>query len=241
MRTSNKILSGLILTAILLFAGLFISVRVKYANGAIVKTKRINDWSDVHTIKEPIKSVSISRLGEVMIIPSDSARLEIWKHNGEQVKWRLQDGVLIIESDTTQTNNRNRDHVVYGHIELFLPNVDSIYALKSKIEVKNIADSGVLKPAYNFQLEETELTIESHRRNNNRATFYDKIRVNAGKGSAVRFRGALHINEFQARLTDTELEDEWTFFDKLTIQTDSTSTIKLKGHNLRKATITSTE
>lgn len=240
MRTSNKILTGLILTAILLFASLFITVRVKYANGAIVKRDRVNSWSDVHRLKETIKSISISRLNNIMIIPSDSARLEIWKDGKGDVKWRLENGVLYVEGDTTKNDKHNGNYIAYGHIELFIPNVDSIHANKSHIVVKNIADSGSLKPAYNIQLDETELAFESNHRSE-KPTLYDAIKVNAGKGSALRFEGWIHVNTLQANLIDSRLEEGNTDFNKLSIQTDSVSSIALKGQNLRKAIISSTE
>lgn len=240
MRTSNKILLGLILTAILLFAGLFITVRVKYANGAIVKRDPVNSWSDVHRLQGTIKSISISRLNNILIVPSDSAKLEIWKGGEGVVKWRLENGVLYVEGDTTSNDRRNGKYIAYGHIELFIPNVDSIHAVSSHITVKNIADSGALKPAYNFQLSETELAFENGQRDAD-ATFYDAIRVNAGQGSLLRFDGFIHVNTLEANLRNSRLEEGQTFFNKLSIKTDSVSTFSLKGQNLRKATITSTE
>ncbi len=240
MRTSNKILLGLILTAILLFSGLFITVRVKYANGAIVKREQVNRWSDVHRLQGTIKSISISRLNNILIVPSDSAKLEIWKGGEGDVKWRLENGVLYVEGDTTRNDRRNGKYIAYGHIELFIPNVDSIYAANSHITVKNIADSGALKPTYNFQLTETELAFENGQRDAD-ATFYDAISVNAGNGSLLRFDGFIRVNTLQANLRNSRLEEANTDFDKLSIKTDSISSIELKGKNLRKATITSTE
>lgn len=240
MRTSNKILTGLLLVTILVFCSLFTLVRVKYANGNIVKRDRVNSWSDAHRLQGAIKSVSISRLNNIMIIPSDSAKLEIWKGGEGDVKWRLENGVLYVEGDTTKNNGNNGRYIAYGHIELFIPNVDSIHAVNSHITVKNIADSGALKPAYNFQLSETELAFENGQRDD-QATFYDAIRVNAGQGSLLRFDGFIRVNTLQASLRDSRLEESNTDFNKLSIQTDSVSTISIKGQNLRKATITSTE
>jgi|GEM_PF-1228447 len=240
MRTSNKILTGLLLVTILVFCSLFTLVRVKYANGNIVKRDRVSAWSNTHRLNGAIKSVSISLLNNILIIPSDSAKLEIWKGGEEEVKWRLENGVLYVEADTARKDRNNRNPMAYGHIELFIPNVDSIYADNSHITVKNIADSGALKPAYNFQLLETELAFENGQRDAD-ATFYDVIRVNAGQGSLLRFDGLIHVNTLQANLRNSRLEEGQTFFDKLSIQTDSVSTFSLKGQNLRKATITSTE
>ncbi|AXY75807.1 hypothetical protein D3H65_18255 [Paraflavitalea soli] len=240
MRTSNKILTGLFLVTILVFCSLFTLVRVKYANGNTVKRDPVNDWSDVHRLQGTIKSISISELNNIMIIPSDSARLEIWKGGEEEVKWRLENGVLYVEADTSRKDRNSKTQMAYGHIELFIPNVDSIHAVNSHIVVKNIADPGALKPVYNFQLSETDLAFENGQRDAD-ATFYDAIRVNAGQGSLLRFDGFIHVNTLEANLQNSRLEEGEAFFGKLSIQTDSVSTFSLKGHNLRKATITSTE
>lgn len=239
MRTSNKILTGLLLTTILVFCSLFTLVRVKYANGSTVKTDRRNTWSDLHRIKEPIKRVSISYLNNVMIIPSDSVRLEIWKDEGP-VQWWLKDGVLYIQADSSGEKGGGKKNTSWAHIELFLPNVDSIYIRNGQAVLKNIDERGVINPVYNFQLDATALSVETHR-NEQVPTFYDKIRVNAGNGSTLRFLGNLRVNDLEARLSGAEFEDERGIFGKLTIQTDSTSKVQIKGHNLRKATIISTE
>jgi hypothetical protein len=239
MRTSNKILSGLLLTAIILFASLFITVRVKYANGAITKRATINNWSDVHRIKEPIKSVRISRLSNILIIPADSVRLDIWKENDGAVKWRVQDGVLIIESDTTKAN-RHGEHYAFGHVELFIPNVDSVYMEDSRGEFKRILDTMQLNPIYNFQLNRTVLNVR-HDPRGGTPTFYELIHINAGPSSAVHFDEAVRVANAAVSLQGASFEDNNASFDKLSIRSDSSSSINIKGHNLRKATITSTE
>jgi hypothetical protein len=238
MRTSNKILLGLILTTIFVFASLFISVRVKYARGSIVTREPVNRWSDVHRFKEPIREVRITGLGDILIVPADSARLEIWKDN-QRVKWRMKDGVLYVEVDSTRQQGE-RGQMIYGHIELFLPATDNIIAVNSHIVVKNIADSNGIKPNYNFQLHGTELTFDANYRNEG-LTYYDKIKVDANPGSALHFNGKLWVNELQARLSQSAFVDGDASFGKLSLQTDSTSDITIEGFNLRKAIITSTE
>lgn len=239
MRTSNKILTGLLLVTILVFCSLFTLVRVKYANGNIVKRDRVNSWSDVHRINEPIKRVSISYLSNLMIIPSDSIRLEISKEERGHIKWRVEDGVLFVESDTIRENGNGRDNHAYGHVELFLPDVDSIYAWNGNINIKNIAERGNISPKYNFQLKGINMTIESDAIKED-TTFYDKFSINASNCS-IRFQDNVQVNELQLKLRKTQLVEEHSVFNNLSIQTDSTSSITLSAHNLLKAKITSTE
>lgn len=243
MRTSNKILLGLFLTAVFLFAGLFIAVRVNFANGNIADGKGLsaNPWSDKYRIKEEIKSVSISGQMDMNIIPSDSAMILIGKMGDSLVRYRIKDGVLLIDIDSARMHARhNEGVVVYNHITLYLPSVDSIHVVNSRIGFKNIANFGTLQPAYNFHLVSSELSVAGGL-NNSKPVFYDKIKVVADNNSFLSFPGNARVNDVQVRLSGSRFEDGESYFGKLHIQLDSSSSINIKGNNLRKATITSTE
>jgi hypothetical protein len=249
MRTSNKILLGLLLTAILLFAGLFLSVRLIFANGNMVERKdaNVDPWSDEYKIKEEIKSVSISGQMDMTIIPSDSAKIVISKMGDSLVRYRVKDGVLLIDLDTSKIHpdQNGQITVIHNHVELYLPNVDSIHVAKSTIILKKLTEPAQtkpvqIKPVYNIELDNTTLTIEHDYRFPD-TTFYDVIRVNAGPASTVRFYGPLSVGSAAIKLKGAFFEDRQAHFDKLSIQADSSSSINIKGHSLRKATITTTE
>lgn len=239
MRTSNKILLGLFLAAVLLFTSLFAAVRIKYANRDFVKASQTeNTWSVTHALNSPIKRVDLTNLGNIMIIPADTARLELWKQNEGMLKWRLQDGVLTILPDTTvPLGSEGR---AWGHVELFLPAVDSIYASNTNLVIKNVADSGAQQPVYNIELDLSDLALDNNSRIKGH-TYYDKLRVNARNRSSVKLRRDIRVNDLDARLLNTKLEDEGASLGRISLQTDSISTITLKGESLRKAIITSTE
>ncbi len=241
MRTSNKILLGLLLTTLLVFTSLFAAVRIKYANGTIVTRKDgiVNTWSNVHQVKEPFKSVRIEGMGNVMIIPADSVKLEIWK-DGPGVQWKVKDGVLHIGPDPAVKGNEKSAPKSWTRVELFLPDMDSITVLFSEVTLRNIADSGKLPPSFNLYLDFSELAIENGRPEHQPA-FYDKLKVNVTNSSALRIREGVRVNELEARFLGGRFEEDNTEFGKISIQVDSSSNIQLKGKNLRKATITSTE
>ena len=243
MRTSNKILIGLLLATIFLFTGLFAAVRIKYNNGSIVKNNEggIEQKKADQPIKGPVKRVSLYMLSDVMIVPSDSLRLKIWDYENSKIKYRIQDGVLIIEGADT-TGLRPGDHLepAYQHIELFIPRVDSIYAFDSRINLHSIMDSGEIGPSYNFQLEVSHLNVNKVNFNHNSPTMYGRISVNATMGSDVTFNAGVHIDEADLRLHNAVFEEHCTF-DKLRIQTDSAASLRIQGGNLRKAIITSIE
>lgn len=248
MRTSNKILLALFLTAILLFTGLFASVRIKYANGAILHRatdqKFIDHWADVHAVNGPIRAVSIQGLSDVMIVPADTARIEIAKEANKRIIWNYTNGVLTVMADTTGANGQPINYSVPGHIELFLPDIDSIYANSSTIQVKNIGDSSV-KPSYDFHLTRSVLSVQADdRKENGIFTPYNKLRVDASNGSEIKLGQRIAINELQVGLDSSRFEEEDApvhFGSNPRFQSDDVSTLKLTGQNLRKAIITSKE
>lgn len=242
MRTSNKILVGLLLTAIFLFTGLFAMVRIKYANGSIVKDYEgdVQNKNAEQPLKGQIKSVSLFMLGDVVIVPSDSLKLKIWGNENGKVKYHLQDGVLFIGIDTAGIHPGDHIEQAYGHIELFLPAVDSIYAFNSGININSVRDSGKIGPSFNFQLVVSSLNVNKISFDHSSPAMYGKMIINAGPRSEVKFNTGVHIDEANLRLSGADFEEDCTF-NKLSIKTDSTTSLKIKGINLRKAIITSTE
>lgn len=210
----------------------------------MVEKKDINNpWSDEYRIKEEIKSVLISGQLDMVIIPSDSAKIVIGKAGDNLARYRVKDGVLVIDIDTAKIpppNPNGETVMIFNHVELFLPNVDSIHVVNSRLQFRRVMSSAPVKPVYNFELKNTTLTVE-HDYHTTSPTVYDSLRINAGPSSEVFFNGQLQIGSASIKLKGASFDDRDARFDKLSIQADSSSSIKLKGYNLRKATITSTE
>lgn len=241
MRTSNKILLGLLVAAILLFTTLFGAVRIKYNNGQIVKGTDLAQREPDHEVplKGDFKRVDIIGLGDIMIIPSNVLKLKKWDQDNN-VTCYIQDGVLHIRPKNLTGRDSTRLNTTYEHVELFLPTVDSINVISGNITLKNINDSAVQRTVFNFELNAgSELKIENDGRSEN--DFFEHLRVNASAGTAIRFYGMATVKQADIILKSAVFEDMGTNFGKLNIQTDSTSQINIQGHNLRKAVITSKE
>lgn len=240
MRTSNKILLGLLVAAILLFTTLFGAVRIKYNNGQIIKGTDLAQREPDHEVplKGDFKRVDIIGLGDIMIIPSNALKLKKWDQNNN-VTCYIKDGVLHIEPKNLTGRDSTHLNTTYEHVELFLPTVDSINVISGNITLKNINDSAVQRIVFNFGLNAgSELKIEYDGRYGN--DFFEYLRVNASAGAAIRFYGKT-IKQADIILKNAVFEDMGTNFGKLNIQTDSISQINIQGHNLRKAVITSKE
>lgn len=246
MRTSNKLLSGLILTGLLLIAGLFIFVRVQVARGAYVThniaTDKESYWADIHKFDGAVKSVSIRGLKNIIVVPADSARLEIDKNAGKEIIWKLDNGVLTVMADTSREQSMLLSN---AHVELFLPATDSITAINSDIDVKNTGDS-TRKASYAFFLTGSTVNIKSDGRDpaQKPITYYHALRFDARNESTVKLEAGIVIDQFSVKLRGSALEAEnekVRFTAKPLIQTDNTSRLQLSGQHLSQAIITSTE
>jgi hypothetical protein len=242
MRTSNKILIGLLVTTILIFTGLFATVRIKYERGDIVKRDQDPERESKinHPVKGVVTGVSLSLLSDVIIIPSDSLQLKIWGNEDHQVKYEVKDGILSIMCDTTGKRNGRRFDKAYQHIELFIPAVDSFFCFNSGVTVKQTADSVMQKANLKFGLYDSELHFEQRHGSEGPYTYFGNLHVYANPGSKIEIDPMVAIEQGNFKLTQATMEGKGRF-NKLAIQTDSISTINLKGENLRKAIITSTE
>jgi hypothetical protein len=242
MKTSNKILLGAFVLLIVLASTPVIIVRAKYASGNIVKEApgEKNKFNDTYTYKTPIRRVVISNLGEVLIITASLASGK----NGDNsvVSQTLEDGILYIKLDTAAARKMsNAEGRIYNHVELFLPQVDSIHVVNSSLQIRGQEDSSAAIRSYNIQLFESSLHIEPASRTGE-TTYFRQLTVNAQAGSDIHVDGKLYIGHAAFSMSSTSFDDNNDVsFGKLILQADSASSINIKGHNLRNARITSKE
>jgi hypothetical protein len=242
MRTSNKILIGILVATILVFTTLFGAVRIKYERGDIVKDYKSEDNrpSADQPVSGPVKQVELFMVQDVTIIPSDSLKLKIWGNENHNVKYELKNGILTIMSDTLLNRNGNRAGVAYQHIELFIPAVDSFFCFNSGVTVKQTVDSVSRHTGLHFGLYASELRFEQRHGNEGPYTYFGNLNVSANPGSKVEIDPMVAFEQGNFKLNQAIMQGNGRF-NKLAIQTDPVSSINLKGENLRKAIITSTE
>lgn len=245
MRTSNKIILSLILTAVLLFAGLFLTVRIKYANGAIVKrdvtAEPLSAWADVHPIAGPIRSVLIRGLNDVVIVPAGAPRVEIAKEMKNAITWKFENGVLTVMADSVIKEDGKR-LVRGGHVELFLPHTDSITIEDCTAYLKNTADTALASFKLNIS-QSVFHVLADKRQSNNGPTRYGTLQLNA-RSSAIMLGGGIFINELDVNLASSQLEETEegaNYSNKPRITLDGPSVLRVSGKNLSKAIITSKE
>jgi len=242
MRTSNKLLLGLLAATIFLFTSVFAAVRVKYSRGQVVEDKEVMEDIQQNqrvALQGAVRQVKITALADVIIIPSDSLKLLIWGNGDSAVKYHLQDGMLTIEADTVKTRRNYQEDRAHQHVELFLPGTDSIYVQQSHLVIKNTKDTARITAPFNIQLAASDLAVAKDYQL--RTSHFGTFKINASAGSYLHFPQDIIVDEAVISLQDTKFNDEGCVFNKLSLQMDSVSSINIKAQNLRKATITSKE
>lgn len=243
MRTSNKILLGTLLFTMLVFAFPVIWVRAKVAAGSLVTRPRTGQISsnEIIRIYEPVKKVDISNLGNVEIIPSDSLKVEIPHEKSGRFNYLVKDGALFLNTDTSSKDGAGFIAKDYTNIKLYLPAIDSVHTRNTDLRLMIGADSSHSKPAYNFNIEFSNLVIAGGD-HTPPAGVIDHLTVHARASSNISFDGFLYILDGTYKIYESAFEDNARVsYDKLKIQADNNATLNMKGRNLRNAIITSTE
>jgi len=103
MKTSNRILLILLISGIILFAAIHISLYRKYEKGEIVAERELlNKFYSNYALSVPAY-LSISNFRNIVIIPSDSFHFEIEKKSGGTAGYKLIKDSLFIFGDTRPT------------------------------------------------------------------------------------------------------------------------------------------
>ncbi|MCW3120109.1 MAG: hypothetical protein JWM28_4191 [Chitinophagaceae bacterium] len=236
MRTSNKILLGTFLAILFIITAIHAALYAKYKrNDFITMTSLHNERYNTYDIKD-VRSVSLSGLQNVTIIPSDTARLEIEKNENNKVHYQILDGALTIKGDTTiMKNNKEPERIrSYQDVILYLPQVQKIKADFCELVIhgnKGIARTDSLA----IELNETVLHLGGWNRNDGTAVGrFNKINVEKTKESSIDITGDLVIKNMGLNLETSNFEDGSLTCDSLFINTDNSSSVKLSGKNIAK-------
>lgn len=240
MRTSNKILIGLLLGILALFTAQFLGLQAALRNKNFVdleiqKEERFN----IHYYKD-IKQVSISGLYRVTIYPSDTLKVEVDKRGKDEIQFSQKDNLLVIEAIANRQPNTGMAGESGREVNLYLPAMDSIAANRSELWVMGTKDS-TQALSYNLYLENTGLNRREYREQRMDTLFYRNLHI-TGKNSTIEFSAGTTAGDVTMDLQDARFNDqEYTKFNTLRIQADSTSTVTLRGNNLKKAQLITKE
>lgn len=231
MKTSNKILLGTFLTALLILASMHIALYAKFKNGEYTLVS--DDWHPnlASFSLDDVKHVSLDNIENVTLHFSDSSRLRYDKP-GEN-----EENILSVskKNDTLFVVGKSKKANVgrwYKQTDLYLASNIEVKAINSQLHF----GSGSAKAATNS----INLSLDRALVDMNRGEIVsrlDDVRISAVNRSTVMLNN-VSIKRLNSFLDKSFLEGNNLTADSITINSDAASQIKLSAQNLSKAKLT---
>jgi hypothetical protein len=227
MKTSNKILIGSFLTALLILTSVHIALYAKYKKGdyTLLTDNMFPMDLSTHLLKD-VKYVSLHNMGNVSIRTADTSKLmydKTEKGDEDALTFTRNGDTLVVSGKDNAGGNW------YRRTELSLSEGMQVSMKRSGAHVRR---SNVAAPvSINFSLDDS--FIEFNEREEDAAT-YGMVNINAVNDSRIELK-KIKVNGLHINLMNSSLEEKDLFADSIRVTADKTSTVKLGGENLTKA------
>lgn len=235
MKTSNKILLGAFLTALLILISLHITIYAKYKNGDYTEVSDTMWMPNMATLSlDDVKVVAVDNIESVALHLSDSSKLQYEKAAEDEenmLTFTKKEDTLFVAGKS----RRNKEGRWYKQTHLYLANGLPLKAINTNLHFE--ARPGMSASSFSLSMDHATIDIKNL---GNAAAPLSSARIEAINRSHVYLEETA-IRQLDVLLRDSYFEDKSLTTDSLTINTDTTSQIKLNGANLIKAKITTHE
>lgn len=236
MKTSNKILLGTFLLVLVIITAIHAAIYAKYKRNDFITMQVLHDERYASYTLSNVQALSLISLGNVKIVPSDTAKLEIEKDGGKELRHDIVNGVLTIKGDSVVDHWSNSFDRVRNSREviIYLPRIQHIQAEFSELDIQGVKDS--LK-ALSFSLDIANTDVHfsgNYEENKHSVNSFDQITVTKASHSTVNFSDNTFVKALNLALDSTEFEDGGADFNSISINSDSKSSVKLSGKNIKK-------
>jgi len=253
MKTSDKLLLGTALAAMLLFGGASLAVYARYKNGDIITEKEVNRQNHLKTTLPAPEWLRIKGIDEIHFIPADTFAIEYEKGgiredgiirtvNKNEVK--IKEGIELVREPRYF---RSGDTLIIDgydpkgaeQSEAFSVRSLNVYGLKggsvelesgtSYIEGGATAGSG----DYRILLKRNDLHIGRGEENDVPATtsYIRGLSVSASDGSEIELNPGVHIDDLQVELDSLSTLSEVAGWNirKIHVQADGQAQLDISG------------
>ncbi|HTE31370.1 MAG TPA: hypothetical protein VK666_13410, partial [Chryseolinea sp.] len=181
MITSRNILFATVLVSLGLVSALPIAVNVKYKRRSFVSDRNQYDYYKLN----PARYVSVTHLNNLVIVPSDSFRLEVASE--------LKNAITIANTGDTLSllQKGSNTHHDSAQVILYLPKVDRIISLASIIKLKGGMDLHPPTPSFKVDLHGSHLYIPTFIYHQ----FFDQLSITGSDSSSLTIGEHNHIWE----------------------------------------------
>ena len=234
MKTSNKILVGAFIVALLILISVHVTLYARYKKGEFTLVS--NEWQlNLATLSlDNVKYLSVDNIDNINVHLSDSSKLMYDKPDeGDQnrLSFTKKNDTLFV---TAKANNASIRW--YRRADLYLSQNLSSKFINSEVHLskrKGRLNSQVLS----LDLDNSVLNINAL---GSEDAVFPALNISARNKSHIAFNKA-YLKNLSVSLKDSFLEEKELQADSITITTDPLSTIGLRARNLTKAKLTDHE
>lgn len=181
MITSRKVLLATVLVSVAFVSALPIAINLKYKKLDFINADKIR--YDYYKL-DPFTVVSAKYLKNLVIVTSDSSRLEVAQELRNSIKITNTSDTLSIIYD----NDPNQDS---SKVILYLPKTGKIIALESIIELRGGVNDIPPPPSYTFDLRRSHLSIPTFAYHQ----FFNQLYISGSDSSTLKILEHNHIWE----------------------------------------------
>ncbi len=239
MRTSNKLILGILIGPLLILTLLNLALYAKYKAGNYVSFKSVQEDRFIRMSLPNISHIAVYGLENVRIVSSDSLKLEIEKDSRGHLHYAIKGDSLIIHGDSVITRYNGTTDVErsYQDVNLYLPIAPAtILADNSGITVKGTKDS-VKAASYYFSVVNNATVKVDQDGDDTTHVYFKGLTIHASHAAGIELTAATRINDLQLTMIESPFADNGASIDKLTIEADKKSSVFLKGDNLQKVNV----
>jgi hypothetical protein len=223
MKTSNKILLGLLITALLIFVSVHAAIYIKYKNtdysgvNANESFKRDYQFKDIKYILAENISADLNY--------SDTVRLQISERkdtNFRKINYVQRGDSLIVFAAA------NDHKKLSGHVKLSVNKDVVVNAKESFLFIRNITDS-LMAPSYVLNLEGSSINLGLD--SPDRLTYLNSLKISSRKDSEITLNNAV-VSQAEISLQETKLNLYETKINRFKLRNDKSSTVFFTGSNV---------
>ena len=234
MKTSNKILLGILLISFGYLACAQIALHTKYIRHSSTDAAKYKTFFYKSYTFSNIRKVGLAGLATCEVIFSDSIKLQVEKSSFNYVSFNVNGDSLVISGEHPAERSANyKLNRPTQNIKLYLPAKTAIYAFNSNVKVKGERKNSMAL-SYHFDLTESNLFTRYNYGADSLERYFDTLSVTARKNSQVILFYNDHIKTLAAKLDHSLVNDYHAKIGRADLITDSSSVLVIAGANMNK-------
>jgi hypothetical protein len=234
MKTSNKILLILFVTALLMITAVHLTLYAKYKKGEVSSFEQIRGGDSYEQALPTVKYVSIIGLRQCHVFPAAEPKIKIFKMRDSRLAYKVVNDTLVIKSDSSLTE----EDMLQGKtspqiVNLYLSEHQVISAYHTELYLHGGPDS-VTAPSWTINISKgTGLYTGNW---DNIKDVFNQLQIKAS-GSHVIFNHGTFVNEVSIQTNESAFNDQSADIKHLQLSVDDNSTIVLQGKNMQNINI----